>query len=281
MPLLGVALHFTASLISSLHSPPLALPVVQFIYLPLLYHLLTEDFPFTGLQAPFVSIRQPQKRKHRQQEMRSKKSFLLFRNRQSAFFSVVVVAASLSSQSVVEGQGLFSGFGICACTPSVYDFQLDVSLECPISEALDLILEEGIESAECAIVPADSGDNEDTLPVSIHSINIEELRQDKTVAVSQSIQGDFRDGDAFRYISLSSDLEDIRGAVDLPKTLQFKISGKNVDGDEIYNTVVIEFTNDCDAYPVIQAGHTAGWIRFVSDGHEQQPYRTVLHDAFS
>ena len=52
--------------------------------------------------------------------------------------------------------------------------------------------------------------------------------------------------------------------MDLPKTLQFHLFGNNQNGDELSNMIVIEFTNDCQSYPVIQEGHSAGWVTFVS-----------------
>jgi hypothetical protein len=195
--------------------------------------------------------------------MRSQSDLYSFRHLQSTLFAVVV-AAILLTKRLTFAQGSFFDFSICACTPSTYDFQLDVSQGCPTTEAIDLVLEAGVESAECEVTATNSTTVTDLVPISIESITVEELRQDNTVAVSQSVQGDFRDGDAFRYISISSDLEDIRGAIDLPKILQFNLTGKNIDGDRVSNIVVIVFTNDCEAYPVIQAGHSAGWIRFVS-----------------
>jgi hypothetical protein len=192
------------------------------------------------------------------------KSPVLFQNLQSVFFSFIFAASSLLRHSASDAQELIVESGICACTPSIYDFQLDLTQGCPGPEAVDLILEPGIESAECAVVPTISGDVKYLVPISVHTITVEELKQDNIIAVSQSVEGDFRDGDAFRYISISSDLDDIEGAVDLPKSLQFILSGKNQDGQDISNTIVIEFTNDCEAYPVIEEDQTAGWIRFVS-----------------
>jgi hypothetical protein len=192
------------------------------------------------------------------------KTLVLFLNLQSIFFPIIFAASSLLNHSASDAQGIIATSGVCACTPSIYEFMLDVLHGCPSAEAVDLILELGIESAECAVVPTTTDDSKNLVPVSVHTITVEEFKQDNTIAVSQSIQGAFQDGDAFRYISISSDLEDIEGAVDLPRTLQFKISGKNQDGKDILNTIVIEFTNDCEVYPVIQRDHTAGWIRFVS-----------------
>jgi hypothetical protein len=199
-----------------------------------------------------------------------------FSFQKSVFFSFLLAASYLLHHSASDARELFVESGICACSPSVYDFQLDMSQGCPFVEAVDLILEVGIESAECAIVPTESDDVKDLVPVLIHTITVEEFKQDNTIAVSQSVQGDFRDGDAFRYISISSDLDDIRGVVDLPRTLQLKLSGKNQDGQDISNTIVIEFTNDCEIYPVIQAHDTAGWIRFVSSPRNWNTYKMII-----
>ena len=166
---------------------------------------------------------------------------------------------------VAQGQGNFYEFGICACTPNSYDFYLDFSLKCPTTEELELVLENGIQTAECAVVPASSGDNvTDLVPASAQSVEIVELRQDNTVAVQESIQGNFLDGDAFRYVSFSETLDDITEANSIPRTLQLTILGQNRNGENIKNVVVIEFNNDCDSYPVFQPDNTAGWLRFVS-----------------
>jgi hypothetical protein len=175
------------------------------------------------------------------------------------------ILSALWVPQVVQGQGNFYEYGICACTPNSYDFFLDFSLKCPTMEELELVLEDGIETAECAVVSSLPGDNvTDFVPASAQFLEIVELRQDNTVAVQESIQGNFLDGDVFRYLSFSEALEDIQDANDIPKTLQFTILGQNRNGKNITNVVIIEFNNNCDAYPVIQSNHKAGWIRFVS-----------------
>lgn len=182
---------------------------------------------------------------------------------------------------VALGQGNFYEFGICACTPRSYDFYLDFSLKCPTTEELELVLEDGIQAAECAIVPSIAGDNvTDLIPASAQSLEIMELKQDNTVAVQESIQGNFLDGDAFRYVSFSETVEDILEGNDIPKTLHLTILGKNSKGENITNVVVIEFSNDCNAYPVFQTNNTAGWIRFVSGRNSSRwsvPSNRTLH----
>lgn len=105
---------------------------------------------------------------------------LQFQSLQSVFFSAIVAVSFLSSSSTkiaVNAQGSFSEFEICSCTPSQYDFQLDVLNGCPTNEAIDLILEAGIESAECAVVPIQSDSNTtDLIPTSIQTITVQELR---------------------------------------------------------------------------------------------------------
>ena len=122
-----------------------------------------------------------------------------FQTLQSGLFSVVITALVVLNCPEVDAQGSFFEFGICACTPSSYDFRLDFTQGCPTKEAIELILEPGIESAECAVVPTNSSINvSDLMPISIHSISVQELKQDNTVSVSQTVEGDFREGDAFR-----------------------------------------------------------------------------------
>jgi hypothetical protein len=137
-------------------------------------------------------------------------------------------------------------------------------LTCPTNEPLELILEDGIESVECAITPSStSAVTQDHLtPTSVSSIIIKETRRNNTVIDQQSITGIFFSGDSFRYVS--STATSPTATKDIPKVLQFDFTGQNVFGEPIAAIFLIEFTNDCTSYPIIQPGHFGGWIRFVS-----------------
>lgn len=188
-----------------------------------------------------------------------------------------ILSAFWMTLRAAYGQGNFYEFGICACTPNRYDFRLDFSLKCPTTEELELVLEDGVVTAECAVVPTKPGEKiADLMPASAQSLEITELRQDNSIAVQESIEGDFLDGDAFRYVSFAETLEEIQEANDIPKTLQFTIQGKNRNGEKITNVVVIEFNNDCDSYPVIRSNNTAGWIRFVSTRYASSQQRNSV-----
>ena len=157
---------------------------------------------------------------------------------------------------------------VCSCSPSVYDFTIDFSLSCPIGEPLELILEDGIDSAECAITPNDTTNitQQSLIPTAITTIMIREIGQNNTVLVEQSITGKFMHGDSFRYItylaSTTSTGDD--NNTNIPKVIQFDFTAQNVFGEDIMAVFLIEFANDCTSYPIIQTGHTGGWIRFVS-----------------
>jgi hypothetical protein len=159
------------------------------------------------------------------------------------------------------------GEDICACSPSVYrftlDFSLDISLVCPPA---NITIGDGAASAECLIRPFSNPAVTDLMPVKVTKIDIFEYGQDVTLIVSERIDGDFLQGDTFDYESITFTPEGITSAMDIPRVFQLSLRGPNADGDEIVNISVITMTNDCDAFPVFDVGGSGGWAVFVSCG---------------
>ena len=56
--------------------------------------------------------------------------------------------------------------------------------------------------------------------------------------------------------------------MDVPRSLQLNIVGVNQLNQTIINVVIITFTNNCGAYPVLSNGQVDGWVIFVSFGRE-------------
>lgn len=75
--------------------------------------------------------------------------------------------------------------------------------------------------------------------------------------------GSFVEGDSFIFESIALKRED---TVDPPKIIQFNIFATNSEGQPIVNIFAISFTNDCNIFPVIDEGNSAGWVYFVSNG---------------
>jgi hypothetical protein len=104
----------------------------------------------------------------------------------------------------------------------------------------------------------------DLIPVSVQSIDILELNQNLNIIVQENIAGSFGDGDTFRYNSISSIPGQIVDPVDIPRAIQLNIIGVNQFDEPIINVYLISMTNDCQAFPVLMEGQSAGWTRFVS-----------------
>ena len=156
---------------------------------------------------------------------------------------------------------------ICYCAPNSYEFILDFSLACPPDNST---LGGALTQTFCRVHPFNSTsyDNSfvnpavtDFVPVSVQSIDIYELNQNESVIVSEAIEGDFKDGDTFSFISGVSTIQK-----KIPKAIQLNIHGRNKDGEELFQVYQITFTNGCGAFPhpVLSDGQSVGWTRFVS-----------------
>jgi hypothetical protein len=167
----------------------------------------------------------------------------------------VVPSSSPSSQDVV-------GIDICACSPTTYEFTFDFSLFClPVN----IPNSDAVQETFCQVTPFEDGPSvTDLVPVSVIGITVLELDQNINVLVREYINGNFSDGDTFQYTSIAANPDAIDRAVDVPEHITFNFFGVNDNGESIVNFYAIKFTNNCDAYPVLEEGQSAGWTRFVS-----------------
>jgi hypothetical protein len=143
----------------------------------------------------------------------------------------------------------------CACQPAAFTLTLNFSLTCEDSTIQST--SPGIEEYLCVVQP---NDVEDEVPVVVNLIEIAELNQQLKKLQENNFTGPFSDAFSVEYTSIIAD-----GGVDEPpRGLQIFISGENAANTVINNSIVILFTKDCGAYPVLPSGSQLGWTVLVS-----------------
>jgi len=166
-------------------------------------------------------------------------------------------AAVLDATDAFESVSADDG-PLCACSPSRITFTLDFSLTCP---PVNVSRNPGIAATFCQISPFGAEDQniEDLVPVVVDYVDVLELGQSYQVLSQQNISDVSIDGDSFDYdsIILDSDVEEV------PKVIQLNIFAKNANGEPIVNFFAISFSNDCDSYPTLIEGESAGWTQFT------------------
>ena len=164
-----------------------------------------------------------------------------------------------TAQILFEEESASDDGPICACSPSKFSFTLDFSLTCP---PVDVTRNDGIAATFCAMSSfGDVGEEiEDLVPVEVQNLNVLELGQNFQVLKQENITGVNLEGDSFDYESVMLD----PSVEEKPKVIQLNIFARNADGDPIVNFFAISFTNDCDTFPTMIEGESAGWTRFVS-----------------
>ena len=154
-----------------------------------------------------------------------------------------------------------TGKKFCACLPSTFVFTFDFSLGCTddISSA-----DPGITSFSCDVTTVDAGTPSDPVPVVVTDILIFEVGQptrSQTISTTEVTDAAYKNGDIFEWTStadISFPISD-----DAPKILQVTLRGKNAAGEELLNLWLIEFTNQCNVWPVLTPGMQAGWMVMV------------------
>jgi len=149
----------------------------------------------------------------------------------------------------------------CACSPSKFTFTLDFSLECPPVN-VTTTENSGIDTTFCQISPFGDINQKitDLVPVEIQYINIVELGQGFEVLSQKNVtDGPFKNGDSFPLTSIITNGEDD----EIPQVIQLNIFALNVLGERILNFYAISYSNDCDAFPVLFEGGSAGWTQFT------------------
>ena len=166
----------------------------------------------------------------------------------------IVLAFSFLGRAAAQGP--------CACSPSTYTFKLNLAQTCPPIEVGIGEERPGLLATFCQISPL--GDGNETLtppyiPAIVTNVQVIELGQAFEV-INQKDEVDIED-DSFSYTSVSADAS-YTGSI--PKVIQVNIFANDAEGVEIVNFFAISFTNDCNTYPVLEVGNTAGWTEIVS-----------------
>jgi hypothetical protein len=112
---------------------------------------------------------------------------------------------------------------------------------------------------------------EDTVPVSIYSVQFLEVDSDFNVINQDSAYVrniDFKDGDVFNYTSIiaqeESGNEDTAGTSAIPGGMNMVLRGVNAAGDPVRNVFTITYNNDFCGTPTFEGGEAIGWVIFVS-----------------
>jgi hypothetical protein len=164
-----------------------------------------------------------------------------------AVYLLFLFAGSIAAQTV--------GVDECACQPSVYTMTLSLGQTCENSN----IESAGVEDTGCVIEPVGQ------VPVSISNISIAELDQRlETIGEETVLTGPFLDGATFDFTSFTVQTSEELTVATLPRVFQTRLIGTTEAGEEVSNTNVILFTNNCSVYPVLTEGMQVGWIVFVS-----------------
>jgi len=114
---------------------------------------------------------------------------------------------------------------------------------------------------------------EDTVPVSIYSVQFLEVDSDFNVINQDSAYVrniDFKDGDVFNYTSIIAQdqaeggNEDTAGTSAIPGGMNMVLRGVNAAGDPVRNVFTITYNNDLCGTPTFEGGEAIGWVIFVS-----------------
>ncbi|OEU14276.1 hypothetical protein FRACYDRAFT_240811 [Fragilariopsis cylindrus CCMP1102] len=170
------------------------------------------------------------------------------------------LTADLDSSIEADSPPVDADQKICACSPSTYQFTLDFSLTCP---PMNVTRNGGIAATFCQISPfGDAQSNiTDLVPVSVGYVDVLELGQTFEVLTQVNITGTFVNGDIINYTSIAA--SDSSSDPEVPKVIQLNMFAFNAAGEPIVNFFAIAFSNNCDEYPTLIEGESAGWVQFT------------------
>lgn len=83
---------------------------------------------------------------------------------------------------------------------------------------------------------------------------------------STTLRGPFTDGEVITYASISS-YANLTEAY-FPFGIQMTLTGENSDGATVINALAVEYTNECDEWPVYPPDAQIGWVGMVSTNIE-------------
>jgi hypothetical protein len=177
-------------------------------------------------------------------------------NRQSLLVSPLLISLLLGG-----GAHAHTGRKFCACLPSTFVFTFDFSLGCTDDISSD---DPGITAFTCKVSTAGGGTPSDPVPVVVDAIQIIEIGQPtrSQIISTTTVNGEaYKNGDVFEFTSTADVSFPISD--DAPKTLQVLMTGSNAAGEPLLNLWTIEFTNQCNVWPVLTPGMQAGWMVMV------------------
>jgi hypothetical protein len=154
------------------------------------------------------------------------------------------------------------GVDICACSPSVYTFELSFLLNCSMQTVKD---NPGVQDAECRVSGLRPEDNvTDLVPVKVSTVEILELGAEQQVIQSGFYDQGYFDLATISYTSITGSPDALNLTVDqIPRGLQINIIGQNANEEDILNYWIVLFTNQCNAFPVFEIGDMIGWTVIV------------------
>ena len=144
----------------------------------------------------------------------------------------------------------------CACNPSFYAWQVDLSKTCDDIEFITT----GIEEVTCSISPSPDP------VVIIRSLSLFELGQNfDGVVAGSDIQPniDLVDKEVHYSPSIVSTDSTFQPT---PYGYKFVAVGETAAGDSVTLEVVIDFTNVCEMEPLFVDGNSFGWFQFYEAG---------------
>ena len=157
---------------------------------------------------------------------------------------------------------------VCACTPTLYRFQIGLNGVCPPpSLAGGVSPLSGVDDYDCQTKVLNSSNNSsvtDLRPVNITSYAVYELNQELEIIRQISRGGlSLEDGDAFEYESITGIETGPLPVGLLPAGMQMDLEGMNADGNMLQSTWIVTFSRRCDVLP-FRPGDSISWIAFVS-----------------
>lgn len=177
--------------------------------------------------------------------------------------SMLQTAAALAFAVLISGANAqIPGSDLCSCSPTVFAFTLNFAASCPgnLVNADGDPINDAINDQSCfTTVVSDNPDNRQ--PVIVDTVTILELNMDAVIN-STTLRGPFEDGDVITYASISS-YNNLTEAY-FPFGIQMTLTGENSDGATVISAVAIEYTNNCDEWPVYPPDAQIGWVEIVS-----------------
>lgn len=168
------------------------------------------------------------------------------------------VPSSFPSSTPTQGD-------LCTCQPGTLTLTIDYALTC--EDRTILTGDPGVEEAQCLTFSRSDPMVTDPVPVSVESVLIFELDARLGILTTTNITESFASGDTITYESFAvTDTDAVLSGV-VPHALQVTINGFNEAGDDLTNSYVIIYTNECDIYPVLTEGSTIGWSSLVRSMH--------------